>query len=254
MDKPLPQQYLLFLKDLVRGDFGPSFKYIGRSVNDILKDTFPVSLHLGLMAISLAFLIGIPLGLLSAYKQNTWIDSSSMFAAILGVTLPNFLVGAILILLFAINLRWFPAGLWEGPEYWVLPVFCLGLRPISYIARLFRSSVLEVIKEDYIRTARAKGLSELPVLLKHVCKNSLIPIITVSGPLLAAIVTGSFVVEQIFAIPGMGKHFVTAVQNRDYTLVMGTTMLYGALLVLANLLVDIMYAVVDPRIKLPGAK
>ncbi|HLB58492.1 MAG TPA: ABC transporter permease, partial [Bdellovibrionota bacterium] len=214
LDLPLHIQYINYLKDLARGDFGLSFKYIGRDVNDILKDTFPVSLHLGALALILAYLFGIPMGLISAYKQNTWIDSTSMIFAVLGITLPNFLLGAIFILVFGKYLRWFPAGLWEGAEYWVLPAVCLGIRQISYIARLFRSSVLEVIKEDYIRTARAKGLSEYPVLLKHVFKNSLIPVVTISGPLIAGIITGSFVIEQLFAIPGMAKHFVTAVQNR----------------------------------------
>src|SRR3990167_1533407 len=225
LDLPLHIQYINYLKDLARGDFGLSFKYIGRDVNDILKDTFPVSLHLGALALILAYLFGITMGLISAYKQNTWIDSTSMIFAVLGITLPNFLLGAIFILVFGKYLRWFPAGLWEGAEYWVLPAVCLCIRQISYIARLFRSSVLEVIKEDYIRTARAKGLSEYPVLLKHVFKNSLIPVVTISGPLIAGIITGSFVIEQLFAIPGMAKHFVTAVQNRDYPLVMGTTMI-----------------------------
>lgn len=254
LDLPLHLQYISYLKDLVRGEFGPSFKFIGRDVNDILRDTFPVSLQLGVFALLIAYIFGIPIGIISAYKQNTWVDSFTMFTAIVGITLPNFLAGAILILIFAKHLRWFPAGLWEGPAYWVLPAICLGIRPIAFIARLLRSSILEVVQEDYIRTARAKGLSEFPIMMKHVFKNSLIPIITITGPLAAGIVTGSFVVEQIFAIPGMGRHFVTAVSNRDYPLVMGTTIVYGILLILSNLAVDVTYAMVDPRIKLSGAK
>ena len=253
LDLPLHKQYLHVLKNLAKGDFGPSTKFVGRDVNDILKDTFPVSLQLGIFALLLAYIFAVPIGIISAYKQNTWIDSSSMFVAIVGISLPNFLLAALLIYFFAVKLRWFPAGLWEGPIYWILPSVCLGFRIIAYLARFLRSSVLEVIKEDYIRTARAKGLNEFNVVMKHVFKNSLIPVVTISGPLAAGIVTGSFIIEQMFAIPGMGKHFVTAVSNRDYPLVMGTTILYGILMILANLLVDIVYALIDPRIKVPGA-
>ncbi|MBI4042655.1 MAG: ABC transporter permease [Deltaproteobacteria bacterium] len=247
---PWYQQYFAYLGNLCEGDLGPSYKYLGRSVNDILADTFPVSLQLGLLSIALSFLIGIPLGMLAAYKQNTWVDTSAMFLAIAGVSLPSFLVGAILILIFAHALGWLPAALWEGPRYMILPAVTLGIRPAAIIARLTRSSMLDVIHSDYVRTARAKGLDELSVIAKHVLRNSLIPVITFSGPLIAGAVTGSFIVEHMFAIPGMGKHFITAVTNRDYTLIMGTTVVYGILLIGANIMVDFLYTIVDPRIKI----
>jgi oligopeptide transport system permease protein len=236
---------------LVRGDLGPSYKYLGRNVTDIIMDSLPVSLELGFYSILLAFILGIPLGVFSAYKHNTWMDSASMFLAISGVTLPSFLVAAVLIYIFSINLYWFPAGLWDGGiEYKVLPVIALGLRPVAIIARLMRASVLDVIQADYIRTARAKGLSEIPLLVKHVVKNSLLPVITIAGPLVAGVITGSFIIEHVFAIPGMAKHFIQAVTNRDYTLIMGVTLVYAGFLILANIIVDVLYAVVDPRIKL----
>jgi len=194
--------------------------------------------------------LGIPLGIIAAYKHGTWLDSSSMFIAISGITLPSFLVAALLIYFFSFKMGWFPAGLWVGGwEYKILPVAALGCRPVAIIARLMRTSMLDVIKADYVRTARAKGLSEFPVILKHVLKNSLIPVITISGPLLAGIITGSFVIEHVFAIPGMAKHFILAVTNRDYPLIMGVTLIYAVLLILANILVDVLYAVIDPRIK-----
>lgn len=244
-------QYFIYIRNLLRGDLGPSYKYLGRSVTDIIVDTLPVSLELGFYAILLAFLLGIPLGVLSAYRHSSWIDSVSMFFAISGVTLPSFLVAAILIYIFSLKFQWLPAGLWDGGwEYKILPAVALGIRPVAIIARLMRTSVLDVIQADYIRTARAKGLAEFPLLMKHVVRNSLIPVITISGPLIAGVITGSFVIEHVFAIPGVAKHFILAVTNRDYTLIMGVTLVYACFLVIANIMVDVMYAIVDPRIKL----
>lgn len=244
-------QYFYYMSDLIRGDLGPSYKYLGRNVTDIIKDSLPVSIELGIYALLLAFFLGIPLGIISAYKHNSWIDSTSMFFAISGVALPSFVVAAILVLIFSFYLPWLPVGLWDGGiEYKIMPAVALGLRPVAIIARLMRTSMLDVIQADYVRTARAKGLSEAPVILKHVVKNSLIPVLTISGPLIAGVITGSFVIEHVFAIPGMAKHFILAVTNRDYTLIMGVTLVYAALLIAANIMVDVLYMIVDPRIKL----
>ncbi len=244
-------QYFYYMKGLAQGDLGPSYKYLGRSVTDIIRDSLPVSVELGFYAALLAFLLGVPLGILAAYKHNSWIDNAAMFTAISGITLPSFLVAALLIYIFSIKMGWLPAGLWDGGwEYKILPTIALGLRPVAIIARLMRTSMLDVIKADYVRTARAKGLNEVWVILKHVLKNSLIPVITIAGPLIAGIITGSFVIEHVFAIPGIAKHFILAVTNRDYTLIMGVTLVYAVLLIIANILVDVFYALVDPRIKL----
>lgn len=249
-DKPLLYQYTAYLSGLVVGDFGESYKYIGRNISEIVLETLPVSIQLGVYCLVLAFLIGIPAGVFAASRHNTWADSMTMMSAISGVALPTFLVAPILILFFSLYLRWLPPALWEGPAYYILPVIVLGVRPAAVIARLTRASVLEVIRSDYIRTARAKGLSETTILYKHVLKNSLIPVLTFSGPLAAGIITGSFVVEVIFAIPGMGKHLVSSVINRDYPLILGTTLVFSVILVIANLIVDLLYAYFDPRIKL----
>lgn len=247
---PLPVQFLTYVKNILNGDLGESYKYIGRSVTDIIGESLPVSLQLGTYALLLSFVIGIPLGVYAAAKHNTWIDTTAMVAAMSGVALPSFLVAPILILIFAFWLDILPPALWDGPIYYILPVVTLGIRPAAIIARLTRSSVLEVIHSDYIRTARAKGLAATRVLFKHVLRNSLIPVLTISGPLVANLLSGSFVIEVIYAIPGIGRHFVQSVTNRDYPLIMGVTLVYALLLIVSNLVVDMLYAVVDPRIKL----
>jgi oligopeptide transport system permease protein len=250
LDKPLVVQYLSYLKGVATFDFGPSFKYEGRTVTEIISDTLPTSVELGLYSLILSVLIGLPLGILSAYKQNTWVDFSAMFVAVAGISLPSYFVGALLIYVFSLQLHWLPAALWDDWDSKILPVITLGSRPASLIARLVRASLLESIRSDYVRTARAKGLGEGAVVLKHALKNSLIPVLTLMGPLAAYTLTGTFVIEYIFAIPGMGKYFIDAVTNRDYPLIMGVTMVYGFVLVLANLAVDICYAFVDPRIRI----
>ena len=250
LDKPMIQQYFIYLKGLIRLDFGPSFKYMGRTVSEIIWDTLPTSVELGLYSLALALILGIPLGIISAYKQNSFIDFSAMFMAVAGISLPSYFVGAILIYVFSLKLGILPPALWEDWTSKILPTITLGTRPAALIARLTRASLLESIRADYVRTARAKGLSESVVILKHALRNSLIPVITLVGPLAAYVVTGTFVVEYIFAIPGMGKYYIDAVTNRDYPLVMGVTIVFGIMLVLANLLVDIMYAVIDPRIRI----
>lgn len=250
LDKPLAVQYVNYLKGIAVFDFGPSFKYIGRNVNEIILDTLPVSVELGIYSIILAIVLGIPLGILSAYKQNTWVDFSSMFMAVAGISLPSYFVAAILIYVFSLKLNLLPPALWEEWVHKVLPTITLGTRPAALIARLTRASLLESIRSDYVRTARAKGLSESKVILKHALRNSLIPVVTLVGPLCAYVLTGTFVIEYVFAIPGMGKYFIDAVTNRDYPLIMGVTMVFGLALVVANLLVDVAYVIIDPRIRM----
>lgn len=250
LDKPLMSQYGSYIVGLLKGDMGESYKYLGRPVSEIVKDGLAGSFVLGFYALLIAFTVGIPLGLFAASRHNSWADNTSMVLAISGVSLPNFLVAAILVQIFALKLEWLPTSGWGSVYYYILPVVCLGIRPIAFIARLTRSSVLDVIGADYIRTARAKGLAERTVLYKHVLKNSLIPVLTYSGPMVAAILTGSFVIEIFFSIPGIGKYLVQGVTNRDYPLILALTLLYSAVLVIANLIVDLLYAYFDPRIRL----
>lgn len=250
LDAPLYQQYFDYLTGLLQGNLGESYKFIGRQISDIVGETLPTSFQLGIFALVLSYLIGLPAGVYAASRHNKWQDTATMGACISGVSLPSFLVAPILILIFCFYFDWLPPALWEGPEYYLLPVVVLGIRPAAIIARLTRASVLEVIQSDYIRTARAKGLSERTILYRHVLKNSLIPVLTFSGPLVAGVLSGSFIIELIFAVPGMGKHLVQSVTNRDYPLVLGVTLVFSVLLVLANLLVDLLYSYFDPRIKL----
>lgn len=249
LDQPVITQYLLYLKQLAQGDMGPSYKYVGRDVADIISDTFPVSITLGLLAMLVVVGVGVPVGVWSAYRQNSIVDRISMFFATLGISVPSFVLGTVLVWLMSHKLHWFPPALWEGPRHMILPAIALGAPFSGYIGRLTRSAVLEVLASDYIRTARAKGLTESVVLLKHTLKNSIYPIVSVVGPLTAGLVTGSFVIEFIFSIPGMGSFFITAVTNRDYPLIMGVTLVYAVLIVLANILVDIIYMWLDPRVR-----
>ncbi len=250
LDAPLYEQYWIYMKKLLQGDMGASFKYLEQNVSDILGDTMPVSIQLGLYALIVSYLLGIPLGILSGVRHNTLWDRMAMVTAISGIALPSFLTAPLAILFFGFYLGWFEVALWEGPAYYVLPVLVLGTRPASVIARLTRSSVLEVLNSDYIRTAKAKGLHPFVILYKHVLKNSFLPVLTFSGPLVAGLLTGSFIIEQIFAIPGMGKHLILSVGNRDYPLVLGAVLVYCLILVLANLIVDLLYSYFDPRIRL----
>ncbi len=256
LNDPIATQYFRFISNLAQGDLGESYKYIGRSVTDIIKDSFPISFQLGFYSLLLAFFIGVPLGIFAAGRHNTFWDSSAMIVAISGVALPSFVFGPILVLIFCFGVPFpalkglLPPALWDGPIYYILPVVTLGIRPAAIIARLMRSSVLEVIHADFVRTAKAKGLAKKTVMYRHVLKNSLLPVITISGPLCAGVLSGSFVNEIIFAVPGMGKHLVQSVTNRDYPLVLGLTLVYAVLLVGANLVVDLLYMVVDPRIQL----
>jgi ABC-type dipeptide/oligopeptide/nickel transport system permease component len=247
-------------------NFGPSYASRSRTVNDVFKQQLPVSFQLGVMALSFALLLGVPLGILAALKQNTIWDYLGMSVAIFGVSVPVIVLGPIMVWIFGVSLKWLPPTGWGakppyvlglfpsnlGPEFFkyaIMPSIALGLVSSASIARLTRASLLQVIREDYIRTARAKGLAERLVITRHALKNSLIPVVTILGPLFAALVTGTFITEQIFGIPGLGKYFVTSISNRDYPVIMGTILLYAILLVIANVFVDLMYAFLDPRIR-----
>ena len=250
LNKPIGQQYLDYLKDIVtKFDFGPSLKKDGRMVTDIIIDGMKTSVKLGLIAAAVATFFGIVLGSVAALRRNKLIDKIIMVVTTAFVSMPSFITGTLLLLVFSEVLQWFPAygATWTGL---VLPVVTLALYPLAYITRLTRSSMLDVLGQDYIRTARAKGVSGVKVIFGHALKNSLIPVITYLGPMLAYIVTGSLVVEQIFAVPGIGRAFVSSIQNRDYTLIMGTTVVLATLIVVMNLISDICYKIVDPRINL----
>ena len=249
LDQPLWKQYLLYIHGLVQGDLGPSYKYIDRNVNDILKETLPVSAQLGTLALLVTLILGLGTGISSTIRPNSIFDRLVIFLSTLGISIPNFVLGAGLIWGFALGLGILPAARWESFNHAILPALTLGIPSAAFLARLTRSSILEAAGEDYVRTARAKGLSENRILTKHILKNSLIPVVTVFGPLAAALITGSFIVEHIFAIPGMGRFFVTAVANRDYPLIMGVTLVYTTFLVIANLVVDILYSLLDPRMR-----
>jgi ABC-type dipeptide/oligopeptide/nickel transport system permease component len=250
LDKPIWQQYLDYVGNIVtKFDFGPSYASRTITVNDIFRDHLPVSAELGLGALLIALGIGVPLGILAALKQNSAWDYLGMGVAIFGVSVPAVVLGPLLIWIFALGLGWFPVAGWGTLGKAIMPAVALGLGSSAIIARLTRASMLQVIREDYIRTARAKGLAQRVVMIRHALKNAFIPVATVIGPMFAALITGTFVVEQIFAIPGMGKYFVTSVTNRDYPVIMGTILLYAVVLVGANLVVDVTYAFLDPRIR-----
>ena len=250
LNDPLPKQYADYLLNITHGDLGPSFKYQGRTVNDIIKESFPVSFHLGMDSIILAIFIGIPAGVFAALKRNRWQDRVINFCTTLGVAVPSFVMAALFIEVFALKLGILPSAMWNGWKSQILPAVALAGRPMAVITRLTRSSMLDVLGQDYIKTAKAKGLSAFTVLWKHALPNSLIPVVTYIGPMAAGILTGSFVIESIFAIPGLGRYFVTSIYNRDYTVILGVTIFYSALIIVMNMLVDLVYPLLDPRIKL----
>lgn len=248
LDKPLIEQYFTYMKDVITDfDFGPSLKQKGRDVVDVISDGMKTSVKLGVTAAIWGSIVGIVLGAIAALKRNTVADRVIMVIATAFISMPSFIVGSLLLLIFAVNLGWLPANGSTGAGL-VLPIITLGLSPMANFTRLTRSSMLDVLGQDYIRTARAKGVSNVKVIFGHALKNALIPDITYFGPMLAYIVTGSLVVEQIFAVPGIGRAFVQSIINRDYTMVMGTTIVLAVLIVLMNLISDILYKVVDPRI------
>lgn len=250
LDQPLHLQYVRFLGNLVRLDFGPSYKNPARTVREMIAAGFPVSLELGCYALLLAILIGVPVGAVAALKQNSALDHSAMALALVGVSIPDFVLGPLLVYLFSLNLHWLPPALWQGWEHKILPSIALASIYVAYIARLTRGGMLEVIRQDYIRTARAKGLSEKLVVVRHALKGALLPVVSFLGPAAARLITGAIVVEKIFAIPGLGRYFVDGAFNRDYTLVMGVVLFYATFLILLNLLVDALYSWLDPRVEL----
>ena len=250
LDKPLSEQYFTYLKDIVtKFDFGPSVKHRGRDVIDIISDGMKVSIKLGLTAAAIALACGVVLGSVAALRRNKLVDKIIMVMTTAFISMPSFIMGTLLLLVFALKLALFPAN-GETAEGLVLPIITLSLSPMANITRLTRSSMLDVLGQDYIRTARAKGVSQLNIIFGHALKNSLIPVITYFGPMLAYIVTGSLVVEQIFAVAGIGRYFVSSITGRDYPLIMGTTIVLASLIVIMNLVSDIMYKIVDPRINL----
>ncbi|TVQ26824.1 MAG: ABC transporter permease [Spirochaetaceae bacterium] len=249
LDDSIPVQYLRYMQNLLRGDLGPSYA-TRRSVNDMVAAGLPISATLGMLGLVVALSIGIPLGVASALNQNRAIDHFAMFFAMAGVSVPAMTSAPLFIWIFSINLGWLPVARWGTWQQAVMPAIILGIGPAAVLARLTRASMLQVIREDYIRTARAKGVPERRITIQHALKNALIPVITVLGPLFASMVTGAVVVERIFAIPGMGGYFVGGVSSRDYPVIMGMVLVYTFFLVLSNLAVDLAYAWVDPRIRL----
>jgi peptide/nickel transport system permease protein len=249
LDRPLPEQFVVFVANALRGDFGHSFVYKTRTVGEILLAAFPVSLLLGTMAFVVATVGGLALGVLAAVHQNRAWDYVSVSLATFGVAVPNFVLAVFFIVLFSLMIPLFPTGGWDSPRHWVLPTLALALAPLGIVARYTRASMLDVIRADYTLTARAKGLGEWPVIFKHALKNALIPVVTLLGPMFAAIGTGSFFVESIFRVPGMGRFFVESMTGRDYPMIMTVVLVYGAFLALMNLVVDLLYGLLDPRIR-----
>jgi oligopeptide transport system permease protein len=250
LDDPLWKQYVDYVKGVLSFNLGPSFQRAGVTVNDLIVEGFPATLKIGLTSVLVIIVVGIPLGIISALKQNKWQDGLVMFIATLGVTIPSFVMATGIIYIFSDKYNVLPSNGLTSWKHMIGPVIALSGFSLSFVARLTRSSMLEVLQQDYIRTARAKGLSNNKVIYKHALKNALIPVVTYLGPMIASLLTGSFVIEKVFAIPGMGKHFVESVGNRDYTVLMGITIFYALFLVVMVLLVDILYSFIDPRIKM----
>ncbi|MBD3319532.1 MAG: ABC transporter permease subunit [Chitinivibrionales bacterium] len=250
LDKPVLAQYAGYLKNIVKGDLGPSFKYPNRTVNELIATSFPVSLELGVLATALALALGLTAGIIASLRPNSLADYAPMTLAMAGICIPTFVVGPLLALLFGLNLGWVNVSGWHSFPDRVLPAITLGLPYAAYIARLCRSGMLEILPQDFIRTARAKGVPEWKIILKHALKGGILPVVSFLGPATAGIITGSFVVETIFQVPGLGRHFVNAAFNRDYTMVPGIALFYGSLMIVFNMLVDIAYAWLNPRIRL----
>ncbi|NOL48550.1 ABC transporter permease [Pelistega europaea] len=250
LDQPLYVQYLHYMQSIFTLDFGPSISHPDTTVVQFLERGFPVSFELGIFAVVVAVISGIALGVFAALKHNGVIDYLAMGFAVLGISIPNFILATLLIQEFAVNLGWFPAATWQTPMHMVLPIVALATSPLAIIARLTRASMLETLTQDYIRTAKAKGLSPWKVVVRHALRNALMPVVTLLGTLLASILTGTFIIEKIFAIPGMGRYFIDSISNRDYPVIMGTTVFYSTVLVVLLFLVDMVYCLLDPRIRL----
>ncbi len=249
LDQPLYIQYINWATQFIQGDLGPSYRFQDRRVNDLIADGLMTTVQLGLMAFVLAVVVGIPLGIFAALGHNRAPDYASTSLSIIGIATPSFVLAILLIVIFSVRLGWFPTGGWKGPEYWVLPTIALAGFPIAVIARYTRASMLEVTRKDYIRTAHSKGLQRQAVVSRHMIRNALIPVITILGPTLAFLVTGSFIIERIFNIPGVGQYYLNAITTRDYSLLMAMTMLYAFAVAFLNVVVDVLYAYIDPRIR-----
>ena len=250
LDKPMGQRYLTYMADALHGDFGDSLKQRGRTVMDIIKMKFPVSAKVGGVSVLVSLLLGIPLGCLAALKRGKTLDSIISVVATCGIAVPSFVICTVLVYFFGVKLKLLPTMGLTSLKHYVMPVMALSFYPTAYIMRLMRSSMLDVLGQDYMRTAKAKGVHGFKILFKHALRNAILPVITYVGPMLAYTVTGSFVVEKIFTIPGLGGEFIGAIQGRDYTLIMGTTIFLATLIIIMNVVVDICYKIVDPRIKL----
>ena len=250
LDQPLPIQFVQYVFGLLHGDLGLSFTNPGFSVQEVIGRGLAVTVQLGLLAAALAIAVGVPLGVLAALKQNSLLDYGSMFFAILGYTTPSFVLGIFLIVLFAVHWHTLPPGGWGRPAAMIMPIVTLAAAPTAILARYTRASMLDIRSQDYVRTARAKGLHERTVVVQHMVRNALLPIITVLGPVIAALVTGSFIVETVFRVPGIGRLYINSIFARDYPLIMGTTLLYAVAIAVFNLVVDVLYVVADPRISL----
>ena len=253
LDRPLHEQYLSYLKGIATWDFGPSFKEKASTVNQIMNRGFPVSAHLGIQALIVAIFGGITLGVIAALKHNKWQDYTAMVIAVLGLSVPGFILASFLQYFLAMKLGLFPIARWESFSHTVLPTLALAATPLAFIARLTRSNMIEVLAQDYIKTAKSKGLNSFAITVRHAIRNALLPVITYLGHMTANILTGTFVIETIFGVPGLGREFVISITNRDYTVIMGTTVFYSIILVVTILLVDIVYTLIDPRIKLADA-
>lgn len=249
LDQPIYIQYITWAGKFIQGDLGPSYRYIDRTVNEVISDGIWTTVQLGLMAFALAVIVGIPLGIFAALGHNRGPDYVATSISIIGIATPVFVLAMLLIVLFSVQLGWFPTSGWKGPANWVLPTIALAGFPIAVIARYTRSSMLEVTRKDYVRTAHSKGIKDQAVVSRHMIRNALIPVITILGPTLAFLVTGSFVIERIFGIPGVGQFYITAIGTRDYGLLMAMTMLYAFAVAFLNVIVDVLYAYIDPRIR-----
>ena len=250
LDKPLGVQYVNYMESLLHGDLGLSLRQRGRTVNQIIASKLPVSCRLAGIAVVVALCVGIPLGCISAYNRGKWLDNVIIVFATCGIAIPSFISSVLLLYQFGMNMKVLPTVGLNSAAAYIMPVTALAIYPSAYITRLMRSSLLDVMGQDYMRTARAKGVSQFMILFKHALRNAILPVITYVGPMLASLMTGSFVVEKIFSVPGLGRDFVSAITNRDYTMIMGTTILLSSMVIIANVIVDILYKIIDPRIKL----
>ena len=249
LDKPVYEQYVQWVGGFLQGDLGPSYRFKDRTVNDIVSDGIWTTVQLGIMAFLLSVAVGIPLGIFAALGHNRAPDYIATSISIVGIATPVFVIAIMLIVFFSVQLGWFPTGGWKGPQYWVLPTIALAGFPIAIIARYTRASMLEVTRKDYIRTAQSKGVRDQAVVSRHMIRNALIPVVTILGPTLAFLVTGSFIIERIFGIPGIGQFYITSISTRDYSLLMAMTMLYAFAVAFLNVVVDVLYAYIDPRIR-----